>query len=101
PATFAVTEAALSAWRDAGLSLEESAQRMFLLRHFIVGFCIEEQALAESGEKDDHARLEELPDALDAKSFPLTAQALPIVSGSGSDDRFELGLQLMLQLTLE
>jgi hypothetical protein len=57
--------------------------------------------LAESGEKDDQARLEELPDALDAKSFPLTAQALRIVSGSGPDDRFELGLQLMLQLTPE
>jgi TetR/AcrR family transcriptional regulator, tetracycline repressor protein len=101
PATFAVTEAALSAWRDAGLSLDESAPRMLLLRHFIVGFCIEEQELAESGEKDDHARLRELPDAPDAKSFPLTAQALRIVSGSGSDDRFELGLQLMLQLTPE
>jgi TetR/AcrR family tetracycline transcriptional repressor len=101
PATFAVTEAALAAWRDAGLSIEESAQRMFLLRHFIVGFCIEEQAFAELSENDDHARPGELPEALDPKSFPLTAQALRMISGSGSDDRFELGLQLMLQLTPE
>ncbi|QCH21888.1 hypothetical protein DSM43276_00117 [Mycobacteroides salmoniphilum] len=44
-ATFAVTESALLAWREAGLSIEKAAQRMILVRHFIVGFCIEEQAL--------------------------------------------------------
>ncbi len=46
PAAFHITEAALQAWQDAGLSRAESAQRTVLLRHFVVGFCIEEQALA-------------------------------------------------------
>ncbi|MFD6199433.1 TetR/AcrR family transcriptional regulator C-terminal domain-containing protein [Mycobacteriaceae bacterium NPDC060252] len=95
-ATFTVTESALSAWLEAGLSVEEAAQRMILLRHFIVGFCIEEQALAALGEQDGSARLAELRNMADSNRFPLTVQALPTISSSSPEDRFELGLQLML-----
>jgi TetR/AcrR family tetracycline transcriptional repressor len=101
PATYEVTEAALQAWQEAGLSIEESAQRMVLLRHFIVGFCIEEQELAELGEQGTQPQLQELWDAANPKNFPLTAQALPAIASSGPDNRFELGLQLMLQLMPE
>ncbi|OHU32921.1 TetR/AcrR family transcriptional regulator C-terminal domain-containing protein [Mycobacteroides chelonae] len=98
PATYTVTEAALTAWIDAGLPIEEAAQRMILLRHFIVGFCIEEQELGSLG---DPVRWEELRDTLNPKIFPLTAQALPLIARSDADDRFDRGLQLMLQLKPE
>lgn len=94
PTTFTVTESVLGAWQDAGLSVEESAQRMVLLRHFIVGFCIEEQELAALGGPEGHDQLTELRAVADR--FPLTAQALPAIVSTNAEDRFELALQLML-----
>ncbi|TDZ45952.1 TetR/AcrR family transcriptional regulator C-terminal domain-containing protein [Mycobacteroides franklinii] len=101
PATYTVTEAALTAWIDAGLPVEQAAQRMILLRHFIVGFCIEEQELGNLGSQGDPGQLKELRDTLNPKIFPLTAQALPLIARSDADDRFNRGLQLMLQLKSE
>jgi TetR/AcrR family transcriptional regulator, tetracycline repressor protein len=96
PATFHVTEAALQAWQDAGLSRAESAQRMVLLRHFIVGFCIEEQELADLREEHGEALLHELKVATDPARFPLTSKALPAILNTSADERFELGVRLML-----
>jgi TetR/AcrR family tetracycline transcriptional repressor len=96
PATFDVTESALQALQDAGLSVAEAAQRTILLRHFIVGFCIEEQELAELRVGQDQARRDELKTAADPSRFPLTAQALPGMLNTAAEDRFELGIQLML-----
>jgi TetR/AcrR family tetracycline transcriptional repressor len=93
PATFYITEASLRAWQDAGLSPAEAARRSILMRHFVVGFCIEEQELAELG---DEARREDVPTRIDPTLFPLTAQALPTVMATSADERFQLGVQLML-----
>jgi TetR/AcrR family transcriptional regulator, tetracycline repressor protein len=95
-ATFDVTESALHALQDAGVSIADAAQRTVLLRHFIVGFCIEEQELAELSDQRDQARLDELKTAADPTRFPLTAQALPTIPNTTAEDRFELGLKLML-----
>jgi TetR/AcrR family transcriptional regulator, tetracycline repressor protein len=92
PATFHVTEAALQAWQDAGLPRAESARRTVLLRHFIVGFCIEEQVLTELRE----ALLHELEVAADPARFPLTSEAWPAILNTSAEERFELGLRLML-----
>ncbi|MGA7132728.1 MAG: TetR/AcrR family transcriptional regulator C-terminal domain-containing protein [Mycobacterium sp.] len=96
PATFHVTEAALQAWQDAGLSRAESAQRTVLVRHFVVGFCIEEQELAELRVEHGEALLQELKVAADPARFPLTSKALPAILNSSVEKRFELGLRLML-----
>ena len=96
PATFDVTESALEALQDAGLSVADAAPRTILLRHFIVGFCIEEQELAELRVGQDQARRDELKAAADPARFPLTAQALPGMLNTAVEDRFELGVQLML-----
>jgi TetR/AcrR family tetracycline transcriptional repressor len=92
PATFHVTEAALQAWQDAGLPRAESARRTVLLRHFVVGFCIEEQLLTELRE----ALLHELEVAADPARFPLTSEAWPAILNTSAEERFELGLRLML-----
>lgn len=96
PATFQVTEAALRAWRDAGLTLAESAQRTVLLRHFIVGFCIEEQEMATLHAAGGDAADRERPVAADPTQYPLTAKAIPAIFGASTEERFELGLRLMI-----
>ena len=96
PATFDVTESALQALQDAGVPPELAAQCTILLRHFVVGFCIEEQALNELRESADHGRLNELTAAADPKRFPLTAQALPAIFTTDPQQRFELALRITI-----
>jgi TetR/AcrR family tetracycline transcriptional repressor len=96
PATFHITEAALQAWQEAGLTLAEAAQRGVLLRHFVVGFCIEEQELAELRKEHGEALLRELKVAADPARFPLSSKALPAILKTNTEKRFELGLRLML-----
>jgi TetR/AcrR family transcriptional regulator, tetracycline repressor protein len=96
PATFHVTEAALQAWQDAGLPLAEAARRTVLIRHFVVGFCIEEQELAELSERHDMARPDEFKAGADPTRFPLTSQALPTILTTSAEERFQFGVQLML-----
>ncbi|RJO73369.1 TetR family transcriptional regulator [Nocardia panacis] len=92
PATFDVIESVLDAWRDAGLSLADAALRTALLRHFIIGFCLEEQTLTGlSREPADDAAM-----TADPARFPLTAQALPAILATPADERFALGVRLML-----
>ena len=93
PATFYITEAALQAWQEAGLAPAEAAQRTVLMRHFIVGFCIEEQELADLR---DAALPGEFGMGADPTRFPLTSQALPTILTTSADERFQLGLRLML-----
>lgn len=100
-ATFTVTEAALAAWQEAGMSVEESAQRMILLRYFIVGFCIEARGLAEVAERRSLTDSDESPDMFFAEDFPHEARSLSVLTVSDSDQLFELGLQLMLQIKPE
>ncbi len=60
------------------------------MRHFIVGFCIEEQALAELSGAAEETK------ATPPERFPLTAQAFPAVLATTADERFELGIRLLL-----
>jgi TetR/AcrR family transcriptional regulator, tetracycline repressor protein len=99
PASFDVTESVLDAWREAGISTSAAAQRTALLRNFIVGFCIETQALAQLRSERGHEQLETLKTSADPARYPLAAEALPILLGTSADDHFELGLQLMLAET--
>ena len=99
PASLDVIESVLDAWREAGVPTADAAQRTALLRHFIVGFCIEEQALAELRDEPGHGQLEELKISADPARFPLTVQAFPAILTTPADDRFELGLRLMLSGT--
>jgi TetR/AcrR family transcriptional regulator, tetracycline repressor protein len=91
-----VIESVLDAWREVGVSTADAAQRTTLLRHFIVGFCIEEQALADLRDEPGRSQLEELRATADPARFPLTVQAFPAVLTAPADDRFNLGLRLIL-----
>jgi hypothetical protein len=84
PATFDVTESALHALQDAGIPPALAVQFTILLRHFVIRFCIEEQALTERHRGVDHDRLDELTAAADPTRFPLTAQATPTILANGA-----------------
>ena len=99
PVSLDVIESVLDAWREAGLSGPDAAQRTALLRSFIVGFCIEEQALGELRSESGRAQVEELRASVDLARFPLTVQAFPVVLTTPADERFELGMELMLSAT--
>jgi TetR/AcrR family tetracycline transcriptional repressor len=99
PATLDVIESVLDAWREAGVSGTDAAQRTSLLRTFIVGFCIEEQALAELRGESDQGQLEEMRSSADPARFPLAVQAFQEILTTPADYRFELGLRLMLSGT--
>jgi TetR/AcrR family transcriptional regulator, tetracycline repressor protein len=96
PATFDVTESALQALQDAGVPPELAAQCTFLLRHFVVGFCIEEQALTELYNSVAPDRLNEMTAAADPTRFPLTAHALPAILDSDQEQRFQLAMRITL-----
>ena len=96
PAGFYVVESVLDAWREIGFSPAEAALRTSLLRHFIVGFCIETQTLTQLHGKSGDGRLDELQASINPERFPLAARALPILLGTTDDDQFELGVRLML-----
>jgi hypothetical protein len=61
-----------------------------------VGFCIEEQDLAELREEHGEALLDELKVAADPARFPLSSKALPAILKTNTEKRFVLGLRLML-----
>jgi TetR/AcrR family transcriptional regulator, tetracycline repressor protein len=96
PATFDVTESALQALQDAGVPPDLAAQCTILLRHFVVGFCIEEQALTGLRHGANHDRVNELTAAADPRRFPLTAQALPTILTTDQKQRFQLALRITL-----
>jgi TetR/AcrR family tetracycline transcriptional repressor len=95
-----VIESVLDAWREAGLSTIDAAERTALLRSFIVGFCIDEQALGELRGEPGRGQLEEMRTSADPARFPLTVQAFQEILTTPADDRFELGLRLMLSSTV-
>ena len=96
PATFDVTESGLQALQEAGVPPELAAQCIILLRHFVVGFCLEEQALTELRYSEDPDRLNELTAAVDPTRFPLTTQALPTILGTDQEQRFQLAMRITL-----
>ena len=98
-AGFDVIESVLDAWREIGVSPAEAALRTSLLRHFIVGFCVETQTLARLRDESGGDELDELTTLADPARFPLAAQALPVLLGTTDDDQFELGIRLMLSDT--
>jgi hypothetical protein len=65
-----------------------------LLRHFVVGFCVEEQALAEL-QHGAEAPGESMA-AADPTRYPLTARGLQAITATDQDQRFELALRITI-----
>ncbi|MBY8862238.1 TetR/AcrR family transcriptional regulator C-terminal domain-containing protein [Nocardia sp. CA2R105] len=92
PATFEITESFLQALYDAGASTDLAPQCAMLVRHFVVGFCVEEQALAELQNGADHPR--DSIAAADPTRYPLSARGLRAITATGQDQRFQLALRI-------
>ena len=92
PVGFEVIEAVLDAWRDTGISAAEAAQRTALLRSFIVGFCIEAQAIADLRDHAESGQMNELLTAINPEALPAgsrsaaTSFSAPLQRNSSSWD---------------
>ncbi|MQY21688.1 TetR/AcrR family transcriptional regulator C-terminal domain-containing protein [Nocardia macrotermitis] len=93
PATFDITESFLQALHDAGTPPDLAPQCAMLLRHFVVGFCVEEQALAELRERAEDSSESAAPDPT---RYPLSARAIQAVTTTHQDQRFQLALRITI-----
>jgi TetR/AcrR family transcriptional regulator, tetracycline repressor protein len=68
-----------------GFNVTDAIRAYQLLYNFTIGFCIEEQAVAQAG--DDRYSLDQRAKRVDAAAHPLVAQAGPVIFGD-ADLRF-------------
>lgn len=93
PAARLSSELVLSELRDAGFSVEAGAQAMITVLHYVTGSVIEEQARTGIDYADNPYLNVDL---LDAKQFPLSAQARTVLFDPDADASFEAGLAMVL-----
>jgi len=91
--TFHITEAALEAWQAAGLSLAEAAQRTVLIATSS-SLLHREQELAEMRSRRDTHPTNSSREPI--RTIPAESKALPAILTTSADERFRLGLQIML-----
>jgi TetR/AcrR family transcriptional regulator, tetracycline repressor protein len=72
---------------DAGFTLEDTVRAYSLLYSFTVGFCIEEQAVAQAEGGDDRYSLVRRAQRLDADRYPRVVESGPYIFGD-ADTRF-------------
>lgn len=93
PNTLQVSERLLQALRDAGLSLRTAAWGAWTLTYYVIGFTLEEQALATpAGAGADPERLRA---AIDPARFPQLAAAFAHLTDGDLEARFLYGLRLI------
>jgi AcrR family transcriptional regulator len=73
-------EAGLQRWLDQGFSLSDTVRAFALANSFVVGFCIEEQAVAQADARQDYD-LETRAERVGAQEHPLVAATGPEVFG--------------------
>ncbi|HEY7147609.1 MAG TPA: TetR/AcrR family transcriptional regulator C-terminal domain-containing protein [Streptosporangiaceae bacterium] len=92
-------EAGLSRMMDQGFTLADVIRAYSLLYSFVIGFCIEEQAVAQAtAAGDDRYALERRAARLDQEAHPLTVQAGPEIFAD-PDGRFEDLVGMIVQAT--
>lgn len=90
-------EESLARWIAHGFALQDVIRTFALVHSFTVGFCIEEQAVAQVAETGDERY------SLEARSARLDADAVPLVVASGAaifgeaDARFDGLLDLIVE----
>lgn len=98
PASLSVAEIALAALLRAGFGTRTSARAIFSLLYFVLGFVIEEQALAEqaSGTGGFHPLAAKLA-ASATEDFPHLRAVLPDLLETDQEERFAFGIDLVLR----
>jgi TetR/AcrR family tetracycline transcriptional repressor len=94
---YAPMESALRKFTDAGFSLRDAISGLSTIYYYAVGFTIEEQAVyPRPGELNEQYDLTRRAERIDAAKFPL-ALAAGELALAGFDERFELGLQVIIR----
>jgi hypothetical protein len=85
PAVLRGLEAGLASLARQGFAVADVVRAYQLLYSFTIGFCIEEQAVAQAG--DDRYSLSRRAERVGATTHPLAAEAGPVIFGD-QDTRF-------------
>lgn len=85
PALLRSQEAALASLGRQGFAVADAVRAYQLIYSFTIGFCIEEQAVAQAA--DDRYSLGNRAERVDADANPLVAEAGPAIFGD-QDARF-------------
>jgi TetR/AcrR family tetracycline transcriptional repressor len=97
PAMLRSSELTLRTMEDAGFGPSEAARSVSVLVHYVLSFCIEEQARAGHDYSDGspyHAG--QIAETIDAKRYPLTAQLMKETVTDTPEADFEYGMQVIL-----
>ncbi|MDI2033660.1 TetR/AcrR family transcriptional regulator C-terminal domain-containing protein [Paenarthrobacter nitroguajacolicus] len=97
PAMARTSELILRTMQDSGFGLRDAAGGVSALTHYVLSFCIEEQARAgadySGGGPYQSGRIVE---GIDMQRYPLTAQLMTESASSTPDNEFESGMQVIL-----
>jgi Tetracyclin repressor-like, C-terminal domain len=85
PALLRGQEAGLASLTRQGFTVADAVRAYQLIYSFTIGFCIEEQAVAQAG--DDRYSLSRRAERVDATAHPLAAEVGPVIFGD-PDARF-------------
>jgi len=91
-----VGEATLARLDAAGADRATAVQALFTIQYYVIGFTIEEQALAPHPGGIDLAQRAERMTAEQAARYPHTASVLAILVADDQDSRFRFGLDRVI-----
>lgn len=95
--TLRFSEMFLGVLSEAGLPPRAAAWACWTLIYYVIGFTLEEQALAPLAGAGENAAREQLRRALDRTTFPHLTRAFPHLTDADLDARFRYGLGLVLR----
>ncbi|WP_438022742.1 TetR/AcrR family transcriptional regulator C-terminal domain-containing protein [Sorangium sp. So ce233] len=96
--TLRVSDALVGALRDGGLSPRAAAWGCWSIVYYVIGFTLEEQALAvHPGADPGKADPERFREAVERGAYPHLTAVLPHLAGTDHEARFRYGLQLLLR----
>lgn len=87
-----LADAMIGGLAQAGFDARTAARTCFSLLYYVLGFVIEEQALARRSRFDANA----LPARLDGAVYPAARAALPHLADDSADARFDFGVDLIV-----
>ncbi|WP_437680866.1 TetR/AcrR family transcriptional regulator C-terminal domain-containing protein [Sorangium sp. So ce131] len=96
--TLRFSDTLVGALRDGGLSARAAAWGCWTIVYYVIGFTLEEQALAgRPGKGPGKGDPERFREALERGAYPHLGATLPHLVSADLDARFRYGLQLLLK----
>ena len=97
PAMLRSSELTLRTMEDAGFTPRDAARGVAALVHYVLSFCIEEQARTGQDYSDSNPyQAGHIVEDFDANKYPLTAHVMKETADGTPEVEFEYGMQIIL-----